>query len=144
MKSFKIKLELYNRTRTPVSKNKLKRITEATLSSLLKTQKPALVFLSVFVVGEKKIEELNRKFRGQGKPTTVLSFPQDEPLKQHFPSGKIVLGDIFLCPSVIRKKFGQEKLYWLFWHGLLHLLGLTHRQMEKYAPLWRKIQSQLS
>ena len=94
------------------------------------------------LVGEAKIKELNKKYRGKNEVTDVLSFPLEESrLKKH---DILPLGDIFIClPFAVkeskRQDVGLEKeLAWLTAHGFLHLLGYDHenslsesRKMEK-------------
>ncbi len=77
--------------------------------------------LSVAIVSEKKIHELNLVHREKDSPTDILSFPLDE---QN--------GEIYLNLDYTKKKareFGQtyeNYLGYLFIHGLLHLNGFDH------------------
>jgi len=112
-------------------KKRLLNDTKRILKKFFKNSK--IFYLSVFLVSSSKIKNLNKKYRKINKSTTVLSFPQDEPLKNKKNDEKIVLGDIFLCPKEIRKR--EEKIDFFFKHGLLHLLGLSHKDMEKYEDL---------
>lgn len=81
--------------------------------------------LSLALVGQKRIKELNRKYRKKNKATDVLSFSYGE------------TGEIILCPPVIRKnakKYGlpfKEELSRITIHGLLHLLGYGHQKIIK-------------
>ena len=88
--------------------------------------------LSLAYISEKKSKAINKKYRGQTKPTNVLSFSL----------GKNS-GEILLCRSVIKKelqKFGRnfsELVQFLVIHGMLHLKGMQHssrmeRAEEKY------------
>jgi len=99
------------------------------------------VYLSIFFVNEKEITYLNKKFRKKPCTKTVLSFPQDEPLKKKRINERIVLGDIFL--SFPKTNSHSREIYFYLWHGLLHLLGLSHREMEKYNGLWEKLKKSL-
>ena len=77
--------------------------------------------LSIAFVGEKKIRELNKRYRNIDKPTNVLSFAlyKDE-------------GEIILCKNIIKKelkKFGRtfsQLVGYLVIHGMLHLKGFEH------------------
>ncbi|MFA5791660.1 MAG: rRNA maturation RNase YbeY [Candidatus Paceibacterota bacterium] len=77
--------------------------------------------LSIAYVDEKKSRELNKKYRNKNKATNILSFP----LKKD-------MGEIILCPSVIKKEaknFGKtfkQLLGFLVIHGMLHLEGMEH------------------
>lgn len=83
---------------------------------------------SVTLVGEGKIQELNKKYRNKNKVTDVLSFPMDS---------KSDLGDIFICLPFAKKQAKSEnisierKLAQLTVHGFLHLLGYDHEKGEK-------------
>jgi probable rRNA maturation factor len=88
--------------------------------------------LSIAYVDEEKSRELNKKWRGKDKSTNILSFC----LKKD-------MGEIILCPAVIKKeaknfyKTFSEFLGFLVIHGMLHLKGLEHSStmdeaQEKY------------
>lgn len=88
------------------------------------------VEVSLNLVSEAKIKELNKKYRDKDQVTDVLSFPLEESrLKKH---DILPLGDIFICLSFAvkeaeRQNISLEKeLAWLTVHGFLHLLGYDH------------------
>lgn len=101
------------------------------------------VELSVNVVGEKKMQSLNARFRRQNKPTDVLSFPLQEDLRRVAAQYKKVvpMGDLFICLPVAEAKAREEnttlekKMRWLTIHGTLHLLGYDHEASQKEARL---------
>jgi len=106
---------------------------------------------SLNLVGEAKIRELNKKYRGKDKITDVLSFPLEESrLKKH---AILPLGDIFIClPFAVKEAERQsislkKELAWLTVHGFLHLLGYDHEKSkqdaEKMFKLEKKILSKL-
>jgi len=79
--------------------------------------------LTVALVTDRRIQELNRSFRHVDKATDVLSFPADEPG---------TLGDVVIARGVARRQargaghdFATEVRV-LALHGLLHLLGYDH------------------
>ena len=90
------------------------------------------VKISLSVVGERKIKELELKYFQRDEITDVLSFPQDE--------GEILpedmdghnLGDVVICyPQAMRQamqwnKLLDDEMEFLACHGLLHLLGIHH------------------
>jgi probable rRNA maturation factor len=83
--------------------------------------------LSIAYVDEKTSREINKKYRGKNKPTNILSFPLNKNL-----------GEIVLCPSIIKKeaknfnKTFPQFLGFLVIHGMLHLKGYEHSStMEK-------------
>jgi probable rRNA maturation factor len=93
--------------------------------------------LSVVLTDDARIQEINKQFRNQDKPTNVLSFPSVQAsvedtlrsISQH-----TLLGDIVLSYQVIdREAMDQNKsfeahLVHLLIHGFLHLLGYDHAE----------------
>jgi rRNA maturation RNase YbeY len=124
----KIDFDLQNQTTNKIDQEYFLNLTREFLNKNLKIR-PKELLISLFIVSPEKIKKLNQQFRDKNEATTVLSFPQDEPLKKGVKNEKVVLGDIFLCPEIIKQRGGSLDYY--FKHGLLHLLGLNHKQMEK-------------
>ncbi len=90
--------------------------------------------LSLVFVGEKKIRELNKKYRKINKPTDILSFSLSKNS-----------GEIFMCREIAKiqaKEF--ERSYnnffpFLLIHGMVHLSGYDHgNKMEKEEIKYRK------
>jgi probable rRNA maturation factor len=73
--------------------------------------------MAVEFVGEERIQELNREYRGKDAPTDVLSFGVDE---DGIPAGPRELGDIVICPE------HTTDLREAVVHGALHLTGMDH------------------
>ena len=73
--------------------------------------------LSVELVGENRIRELNREHRGLDEPTDVLSFPIDEGGSV---PGPRELGDVVICSAHTADLFEATV------HGVLHLCGYDH------------------
>jgi len=104
----------------------------------LKISEP--VELSVTIIGDRKMHELNLKYRQKDKTTNVLSFPAAEHKEDIiFPvpktsEGRKFLGDILISyPAVLRdaaaeNKMVDLKILELVEHGLLHLLGMHHEE----------------
>lgn len=93
--------------------------------------------ISVNLVGDNRIKELNKNYLGKNKVTDVLSFPLDEArFKKH---GILPLGDIFIClPFAVQEAKKQNisletELARLTVHGFLHLLGYEHKRSAKDA-----------
>ncbi len=92
--------------------------------------------LTVRIVGEDEITELNRRYRHKDRPTNVLSFPFEAP-----PGVETdLLGDLVIAaPVVAREAREQGKPLTAHWahlvvHGTLHLLGHDH-QTEAEAEI---------
>lgn len=96
---------------------------------LLETAGESDAELSVSLVEDTTIQELNRQYRGQDRPTDVLSFSlrEGEPVGQQF-----ALGDLVISVETARRQaeqFGnrfEEEIGELVFHGFLHLLGYDH------------------
>jgi probable rRNA maturation factor len=73
--------------------------------------------LTIELVGEDRIRELNRDYRARDRPTDVLSFPVDEAGPA---AGPRELGDVVICPE------HTEDLTEAVVHGVLHLCGYDH------------------
>ena len=98
-----------------------------------------LVPLTVRIVDEREIRDLNRLYRGKDQITNVLSFAY-EPL----PNVDVdLLGDIVICGSVVTKEAkDQEKLFMDHWahiviHGTLHLFGYDHETDDEAVTMER-------
>ncbi|HEU4414351.1 MAG TPA: rRNA maturation RNase YbeY [Candidatus Angelobacter sp.] len=76
--------------------------------------------VDVLLTGNRRLQELNRRFRRKNKPTDVLSFPR--------PAG----GDIAISVDIAQqnaKRYGHaagEEVKILILHGMLHLAGYDH------------------
>ena len=86
------------------------------------------VIVSVQVVGNDEMRELNNTWRGKDRPTNVLSFPMESPEEVDLK----ILGDLALCAPVINAEARQQhkaaRAHWahMVVHGMLHLQGYDH------------------
>lgn len=106
---------------------------------------PAWCEVSVALVDEAEIQELNRQYRGIDAPTDVLSFSQGEGsglALADFPADMPVpLGDIVISIPRMRVQavdYGHSEgreLGFLLVHGLLHLLGYDHQTPEETGTM---------
>ena len=99
------------------------------------------VELSIALVGDAEIHELNRDYRKMDKPTDVLAFPVVEhvparPGKGSRPAPESLeglLGDVILSIETGRRQAKTHRrpllaeLTMLLAHGILHLIGYDHR-----------------
>ncbi len=89
--------------------------------------------ISIRIVDEVEISNLNAAYRNKKEPTNVLSFPAA--LSDEIPL--LLLGDIVIsAPTVKREAKEQGKLEQAHWahmiiHGTLHLLGFDHSNDEE-------------
>ena len=101
------------------------------------------VEVSVTLVDNQQIHELNRESRGVDCPTDVLSFPMFD---EDFDNGELcVLGDIVLSTeqaSIQAKEYGhslKREIAFLTVHSMLHLLGYDHETSpEDEADMFRR------
>lgn len=76
------------------------------------------------------IRVLNRTWRGQDKPTNVLSFPA--PATPAVPGGSVPLGDVIVAFETLAREAKAEgkalsaHFQHLVVHGVLHLIGHDH------------------
>jgi len=113
--------------------------------------------VSVTLVDNEGIHEINREYRGVDAPTDVLSFPmieysspgdfsKIEDYDDNFnpDSGEVLLGDIVLSlPKVDEqaKAYGhslKREFAFLIVHSMLHLLGYDHMTPEEAAFMENK------
>ena len=91
---------------------------------------------TIFLTNNKKMKELNKKFRKKNKPTDVLSFPFENKLKN---KKNIYLGDIAISYEFVNKRSKNSNLFFEFdklWiHGYLHLLGYNHKRNKDYYKM---------
>ena len=97
-------------------------------------------YISVTLVDNDYIHEINRTYRHKDAPTDVISFAfmDDNPDRDTlFHSGKmVVLGEIYISYQKAEEQanaYGHSldrELKFLFVHGLLHLLGYDHMNEE--------------
>ncbi len=103
------------------------------------------VSISIAMVSEEEIRELNRTYRGCDSSTDVLSFsPWEEDGDFCPPVGweSLPLGDVVICPSVVRRNAEERKVSFhgemalMVFHSVLHLLGWDHDTEEKEIKMW--------
>ena len=98
--------------------------------------------LSVLLCDDETIARLNGQWRGQQKPTNVLSFPAP-PLQGTVPDEKIPLGDIAIAYETLAREAEEngktisEHLSHLVVHGFLHLLGYDHHMDDEAERMER-------
>ena len=104
-------------------------------------------FISVTIVNNAYIHEINKTYRHIDRPTDVISFAflDDNPKRDElFHSGQmVVLGEIYISFEKAQEQalsYGHSldrELKFLFVHGLLHLLGYDHMKKEDEEIMFR-------
>ncbi len=86
------------------------------------------VEVSVSIVSNEEIRQLNSQYRGIDKETDVLSFPLDD---------EMYLGDIVISMEKVREQAEslaqsvERELCFLTVHSMLHLYGYDHMEPEE-------------
>ncbi len=110
------------------------------ISSILQEQlhNSQMIEVSLVLADDDFVQDLNKKYRHQNKPTNVLSFPQTEPHDLQKPQPFISLGDIIIALETMKRESVDQKKSFLdhythmLVHGCLHLLHFDH-QDDKQA-----------
>ena len=117
---------------------KIDALTEETVSLALEEAglsqrfKNVPVEVSIVFANDAVVQDLNKRYRGQDKPTNVLSFSQLEGPQTLHASPLATLGDIALAYETIMREAAEQKksiedhTRHLLVHGALHLLGFDH------------------
>ena len=99
--------------------------------------------VEIYLIGDKQMRFLNKKFCGKNKSTDVLSFK--EPKNFPHPEDQLShLGEIYLNINYIKKETGENNTHYsmlitqLLVHGLLHLLGFRHRKKRDRIKMEKK------
>lgn len=98
--------------------------------------------VTLLLTDDEYIRELNSHYRGEDRPTDVLSFPAGEPL----PGSEELLdylGDIAISVPTAQRQADaaghslEAEVQLLAIHGVLHLLGHDHLDAEEKAAMWQ-------
>jgi len=140
-------IEINNLTTGPDNEEFLKKVAQKVLEG--ENKKGAE--LSIALVGQGRIKELNKRYRGKNRATDVLSFPESKVFLDKFKVGPIQktpsLGEIVICLREVKKNaktFGltfEKELATCLIHGILHLLGYNHESSEEKEKKMKKKQN---
>ena len=88
---------------------------------------------SILLTNNKKMKNLNLKFRKKNKPTDVLSFQSHE---------KFYIGDIAISYEIVNKRsknsLFDHELDKMWIHGYLHLSGHDHIKYKDFKKMSKK------
>ncbi len=97
--------------------------------------------ISITLVDDAAIQEINRAHRGKDKSTDVLSFPMFDDTIEDPEIEERLLGDIVISVETARRQATdydaplQQEIYRLLIHGLLHVMGHDHMEPEERAAM---------
>lgn len=103
------------------------------------------VDLSLSVLSQADMQNVNKEYRDIDSATDVLSFPLWEESGVFVPPAdweSLPLGDILVCPDVVARDAEEEKktfieeLTLVICHGMLHLVGFDHDNEEREKEMW--------
>ncbi len=128
------------------NKLKIEKEFEEKIKKALKTSLNHLEYgddyeISISIVDEEEIKQLNKEYRGVDSVTDVLSFPLFE--RNEIPS-EGMLGDIVICSKRVieqAEEFGhsqEREFVYLTVHSLLHLLGYDHIEEDERIEMRTK------
>jgi len=95
--------------------------------------------ISIIVASDQKIHQLNKQFRMVDSPTDVLSFPGGF---QNPEDGTTHHGDVIVSFPMAEAQADERghsvdmELQFLVVHGILHLLGHDHIDIEDKNKMW--------
>lgn len=102
--------------------------------------------VSVNILSEEDMAELNQHYRSEEGATDVLSFPLWEGVEGFAPPPRpwpeLPLGDILVCGEQVEKNALEHEVAFLeeyllvIVHGFLHLIGFDHDTEEKERYMW--------
>lgn len=113
---------------------------KAALKTLEYQAAPKSANITIVLTDDAQLQELNRDYLGIDAPTDVLSFPAEESDPQ---TGDAYLGDILISvPRAAQqaKTAGHSldaEAQLLVVHGVLHLLGHDHADIEEKKRMWQ-------
>jgi rRNA maturation RNase YbeY len=103
--------------------------------------------LTVSLVADREIHELNREYRHKDRPTDVLAFAMREGAT--VPETRNLLGDVVISLETAeiqakrRRHSIADEVRILLVHGILHLLGYDHERSRAEARRMFKMQRAL-
>ena len=92
---------------------------------------------SVLLTNNRKMKNLNFKFRKKNKPTDVLSFPS-----HHIEKKSVYIGDIAISFEIVNQRSKNSNFFieldkmWI--HGYFHLIGYDHKKMADFKKMTKK------
>jgi len=90
--------------------------------------------VEITVVGDDFMRRINREYRGEDRPTDVISFSyiEDDP-----PCGENIAGELYVSHETVKKEAEKQAVdpkhlfLRVVLHGMLHVLGFDHGSEEE-------------
>jgi probable rRNA maturation factor len=103
--------------------------------------------LSILIVNDDQIAELNQAYLNHAGPTNVISFPMQEGQFSDITPG--LLGDVVISVDTAHREAADagmemtDRFNQLLIHGILHLVGYDHVNSEEAAAAMEKKSNEL-
>ena len=103
--------------------------------------------LSILLIDDKQIQEINRDYLGRNYPTNVISFPMAQGEFKNI--NPYILGDVVISLETAEKQAMESQctledmMDFLLIHGILHLFGYDHEGSDLRAQLMEKKEEEL-
>ena len=125
-------MDITNLTKNKIDKSILAEVAKVAVKVL---GKKGLENISLVLVGDAKMKELNKKYRGKNRVTDVLSFEE--------------LNEIFICLPQAKRQAKALKhplnceLTRLVVHGIVHLKGYEHEGSKRQAARMLAVENKI-
>ena len=91
---------------------------------------------SVLLTNNKKMKNLNFKFRNKDRPTDVLSFPFSKLKNSEY------IGDIAISFEIVNQRAKSSNFFFeldkMWIHGYFHLIGYDHKKLIDFKKMTKK------
>ena len=144
----KMTLLIDNRTDFEITKEFEKLFNDVVKESLRYEEFDPECEVSLSIVSNDEIQEINKQFREIDAPTDVLSFPlltfEEGEQADVNENNEILLGDIIISIDKAKaqaEEYGhglRRELAFLTAHSMLHLMGYDHMEEEEQKEMFKK------
>ncbi|RLB84618.1 MAG: rRNA maturation RNase YbeY [Deltaproteobacteria bacterium] len=132
------KILIDNQQKTKIQTRRISQKTEQILNALGCNAHE----ISIVILDDQEMAQLNKTYRGINKPTNVLAFPMQEGEFSEITPG--LLGDVVISMETAEREAVtarislEERTSQLLIHGILHLLGFDHEMGDREAAIMEK------
>ena len=132
------KILIDNQQKTKIQTRRISQKTELILNALGCNAHE----ISIVILDDRQMTQLNETYRGISKPTNVLAFPMQEGQFSDITPG--LLGDVVISLETAEREAItamislEERISQLLIHGILHLLGFDHEMGDREADAMEK------
>lgn len=138
-----MQIDIIDQTET-ITKSQLTLLEEAINYTAKREKVIASAELSISIVTNEEIKQLNNQYREKNVPTDVLSFPLENAFNENEDNIPVMIGDIIISVEKTKEqaeRFNhsfERELIFLAIHGFLHILGYTHDTKINEQSMFQK------